>query len=102
MTPKTTHATLKSTLLICAMLVVLLVTVMLIAILLGGQRLPLASSLCALTGRSNCGLAAEQRAIIFDLRLPRVLLAGAVGICLASAGAGYQALLRNPLAEPYL
>jgi iron complex transport system permease protein len=34
--------------------------------------------------------------------LPRIFLAGAVGMCLAAAGAGYQALLRNPLAEPYL
>src|SRR4029077_15738043 len=41
-------------------------------------------------------------AILLDIRLPRILLAGAVGMCLATAGAGYQALLRNPLAEPYL
>jgi len=34
--------------------------------------------------------------------LPRILLAAAVGGSLASAGASYQALLRNPLAEPYL
>jgi iron complex transport system permease protein len=34
--------------------------------------------------------------------MPRILLAAAVGASLASAGAGYQALLRNPLAEPYL
>jgi iron complex transport system permease protein len=44
----------------------------------------------------------EERAILFDIRLPRILLAGAVGTCLAAAGAAYQALLRNPLAEPYL
>src|SRR4029077_861223 len=41
-------------------------------------------------------------AILLDIRLPRILLAGAVGMCLATAGAGYQAPLRNPLAEPYL
>jgi len=76
--------------------------VFLIAAVIGSQRLPLAASLCALTGRSNCGVSPEQQAILFDLRLPRDLLAGAVGRCLAAAGAGYQALLRNPLAEPYL
>ena len=65
------------------------------------QRLPLTGSLCALVGL-NCGLSSEQQAILLELRLPRILLAGAVGMCLASAGAGYQALLRNPLAEPYL
>ena len=43
-----------------------------------------------------------QRAIFFDIRLPRVLLAACVGASLATAGASLQALLRNPLAEPYL
>lgn len=38
--------------------------------------------------------------IVFDLRLPRVLLAGLVGMALGVAGAITQALLRNPLAEP--
>jgi iron complex transport system permease protein len=40
--------------------------------------------------------------IIFDVRLPRVLLAGIVGAALAVAGATYQGLFRNPLADPYL
>jgi iron complex transport system permease protein len=69
---------------------------------LGAQRLPLSGTLCALTGKGNCNLSSEERAILFDIRLPRILLAGAVGTCLAAAGAAYQALLRNPLAEPYL
>jgi iron complex transport system permease protein len=44
----------------------------------------------------------QQRTILFDIRLPRVLLGAATGACLAVAGAAFQALLRNPLAEPYL
>jgi len=44
----------------------------------------------------------QQRAILFDIRMPRVFLGACVGACLAVAGAGLQALLRNPLAEPYL
>ena len=40
--------------------------------------------------------------IIFDIRLPRVILAGLVGAALAIAGATYQGLFRNPLADPYL
>lgn len=40
--------------------------------------------------------------IIFDIRLPRVLLAGLVGAALAVAGTTYQGLFRNPLADPYL
>jgi len=96
------HATLGRTLFVCGALIVLLAVIFIIASLVGSQRLPLTGSLCALTGKSNCGLSSEQQAILFDLRLPRILLAGAVGMSLAAAGAGYQALLRNPLAEPYL
>jgi iron complex transport system permease protein len=44
----------------------------------------------------------QQRAILFDTRMPRVLLGACVGASLAVAGAALQALLRNPLAEPYL
>lgn len=51
---------------------------------------------------SFTGLSDEQRAILFDIRIPRVLLAACVGASLAAAGAGLQSLLRNPLAEPYL
>jgi len=40
--------------------------------------------------------------IVFDIRLPRVLLAGIVGAALAVAGSVYQGLFRNPLADPYL
>ena len=98
----TGHMTFKKALGVCGVLLLLLAGILIIAALLGSQRLPLTGSLCALAGGSNCGLSSEQQAILFDLRLPRILLAGAVGMCLASAGAGYQALLRNPLAEPYL
>jgi len=99
---KTGRATFGYTLLVCGFLLLGLAIVLIFASVMGSQRLPLASSLCALTGKSNCGLSPEQQAILFELRLPRILLAGAVGMCLATAGAGYQALLRNPLAGPYL
>lgn len=42
------------------------------------------------------------RQIIFEVRLPRVLLAFSVGGGLSIAGAVYQAILMNPLAEPYI
>lgn len=57
------------------------------------------SSLATLFG---AGEDPVTRAIVLDLRLPRVLGAGLVGACLAVSGAVFQALLRNPLAEPYL
>ena len=40
--------------------------------------------------------------IIFQIRLPRIVLAGIVGAALSMAGATYQGLFRNPLADPYL
>jgi len=40
--------------------------------------------------------------IILEIRLPRAILAGLVGAALALAGATYQGLFRNPLADPYL
>ena len=43
-----------------------------------------------------------QETIVFDLRLPRVLMAMTVGMGLAVAGATFQGVLRNPLADPYV
>ena len=40
--------------------------------------------------------------IVWDLRLPRILMAALVGASLAAAGVAFQALLRNELADPYL
>lgn len=99
---ESTRATLRRTLLICSALLAVLVAILIVASLIGSERLPVAGTLCALTGKSNCSLSSAQQAILFEIRLPRILLAGAVGMCLAAAGAAYQALLRNPLAEPYL
>ena len=40
--------------------------------------------------------------ILFGLRLPRLLLAAIAGLGLSAAGAAYQGLLRNPLADPFV
>ena len=47
-------------------------------------------------------LSTQQAAIVTDLRLPRVVLALLVGAMLSMAGAAYQGVFRNPLADPYL
>lgn len=59
-----------------------------------GDRLPVLSL--------SSGLTEQQRAIIWELRMPRVVLAGLVGAMLSLAGAAYQGVFRNPLADPYL
>ena len=47
-------------------------------------------------------LDAVDRAVLWQLRAPRVVLAALVGGMLAVAGASYQGVFRNPLADPYL
>ena len=54
-----------------------------------------------LGGRPS-GLSETHRAIIWEIRLPRVVLGGLVGGLLSLAGASYQGVFRNPLADPYL
>ncbi len=48
------------------------------------------------------GLTGQDRTLLIDLRLPRALLAAIVGAALATSGAVYQTVFRNPLADPYL
>ncbi|ANS79539.1 transport system permease protein [Serinicoccus hydrothermalis] len=47
-------------------------------------------------------LTSTQEAVLWQIRLPRTILAALVGASLAMAGAGYQGVFRNPLADPYL
>jgi iron complex transport system permease protein len=47
-------------------------------------------------------LSSTQESILWDIRLPRVVLGALVGAMLALAGASYQGVFRNPLADPYL
>jgi iron complex transport system permease protein len=71
-------------------LLVLLILALILAIYFGSENL------------SFSNLTDAQRTILFDIRIPRVLLGATVGASLAVAGASLQSLLRNPLAEPYL
>ncbi len=68
-----------------------------VAILVGSAPVPAGDLLAALLGGGT-----DLARRIVDLRVPRVLLASLVGGGLAVAGATFQALLRNPLAEPYI
>jgi iron complex transport system permease protein len=47
-------------------------------------------------------LSALESAVLWELRAPRVVLGALVGATLATAGGAYQAVFRNPLADPYL
>ena len=48
------------------------------------------------------GIPSEQKAVLWSIRLPRVMLAVVIGGGLGAAGAAMQALFRNPLADPSL
>lgn len=76
-----------------------------VAIAVGSERIPVETILRILWSDIFGGsveATPEQRVIISDIRLPRVLMAILVGGALSVAGASYQALLRNPLADPYI
>jgi iron complex transport system permease protein len=55
-----------------------------------------------LTSVSDSETNSIHETIIFELRMPRILLACLVGAGLGTAGAGYQGLFRNPLADPFV
>ncbi len=50
----------------------------------------------------DSGLSSSQQAILWNIRMPRVVLGALVGATLALSGAAYQGVFRNPLADPYL
>jgi iron complex transport system permease protein len=65
----------------------------------GTVNISLADTLSAVVGNS---VSQQTDTILFDIRLPRILLAIFVGAVLASTGAVMQGLFRNPLADPSL
>ena len=76
----------------------LVVLSMLLALRLGAVPLSTGALLDALTGTGDATIIT----IVRELRLPRAFQAALVGAALAVSGATFQALLRNPLAEPYI
>ena len=77
----------------------LLLCAILVGLMAGAAGIPIHDVLHGLMAR---GSGSQSAAIVWRLRLPRVLLAGMVGGTLALAGAAYQGVFSNPLADPYL
>ena len=71
----------------------------LLGICAGASRIPPGEVLAALLGRD---VAPATSDIVLRVRLPRVLLGLVVGGSLSVAGVLFQALLRNPLADPFV
>jgi iron complex transport system permease protein len=84
-----------------------LVAVVALATSVGSVRIPLLTTLSIFLDKLPFWNTAPDwpsniATIVLEIRLPRVILAGLVGAALATAGATYQGLFRNPLADPYL
>lgn len=80
-------------------LFILTAAVALVSLLTGSVTVSLKDLYSLFTGG---GAGSLVRQVIYDVRLPRVLLAVAVGGGLSVSGSVYQAILMNPLAEPYI
>lgn len=88
---------------VLALLAVALAASALAGLALGPVRIPPGQVLdIVLAGPGPGGGAGAFGAIVWDVRMPRVLLGAVVGAGLAVAGTVLQALVRNPLADPFL
>ncbi len=97
--------TLRRLLARCAILAVVLFFVVILALKLGAVPVSLyglGRDLIRVALGKSSELSSEYRLIVFDIRLPRIVLGMFVGASLSVAGASFQALLRNPLADPYV
>jgi iron complex transport system permease protein len=72
--------------------------ILVLALGLGASPAGFSGLVDLLLGRAD----APTRAILLDVRLPRILLAAVIGAALSGAGTAFQAILRNPLADPYI
>jgi iron complex transport system permease protein len=85
---------------------VALIVAMLVGVSVGPANLSLPTVGEALLSRlpwhTGISVSAINAAIVWQIRLPRVVLGALVGAMLAGGGAAYQGVFRNPLADPYL
>lgn len=68
----------------------------------GSERIPIGEVVATVGDRLQGDATGKWDVIVWELRVPRALMALAVGAGLAVAGAGMQTLVRNPLADPFL
>jgi iron complex transport system permease protein len=99
------YLTRRRALIVISALVLALFGGVFVALSLGSEHVALGQLFPAFISKligTASPLSREQDVIIFSLRAPRIALAVGVGAALAVAGAAFQSLLRNPLADPYV
>ena len=87
------------------LLVAVFIAVAIVSVLIGPAKIGIIQGLKGLFcgwHEGYTGLTPSEKTIIFSIRLPRVIFAGLVGASLSAAGVIFQALLRNPLADPFI
>jgi len=97
--------TLQRLVLQCGILALILFAVVVVALKLGAVPVSLyglGRDLISVLLRQTSQISSDYGMIVIDIRLPRILLAIVVGASLSVAGTSFQALLRNPLADPYV
>jgi iron complex transport system permease protein len=97
--------TLRRLLLQCLVLVLILFVVVVIALKFGAVPVSLYAlgrDLLRVVFGQSSQISTDYGLIIVNIRLPRILLGIIVGASLSVAGTSFQALLRNPLADPYV
>lgn len=87
--------------------IAVLVAALVAGLLVGAVSLPAGGVLGEVADRLpfisvDSGLDDRQAAIVWEIRVPRVVLGALVGAALSVSGAAYQGVFRNPLADPYL
>lgn len=90
---------------VCGVLILVFIAVAIASVLIGPAKIGIIPGLKGLFFGWQEGYAAltpSEKTIIFSIRLPRVIFAGLVGASLSCAGVIFQALLRNPLADPFI
>lgn len=90
---------------VCMLLFLVLILAVLLALRLGAVPFSLGDlgqNLWSLVSGHPERVSTDFWLIMVDIRLPRILLGMLVGAALSVAGASFQALLRNPLADPYV
>ena len=97
--------TLRRLLVQCAILAGILFVVVIVALKVGAVQVSLwglGRDLLRVLYHHGEAIKSDYGLIVMDIRLPRILLGIFVGASLSVAGTGFQALLRNPLADPYV
>ena len=83
-----------------AILVIIYLIIFVFSFFAGNYKIPAGGVLSYLSGGG--GINENERFIIFEVRLPRIVMASVTGMVLAAAGVSMQAIFKNPLVSPFV